>query len=409
MPMLRRLARLPGAAGETKDDIQLDRSRRRDDDDDDDRVVTRRVVTARGVLGDLLSILLTLLFAYLVAAKVVVRKVAESDAKVRTAVDTAERETVERQLVQARLQVLQAQVEPHFLFNTLAAVDYLIETDPPRASQMQKALITYLRGALPQMRQESSTLGRELGLVRSYLELIKMRIEDRLEVQIAGAGGAGGRGIPADDAAVGGGKRHQARDRAKPEGGRVKVTAWVQNEQLWVEVDDTGVGFVDDDLLDSPTRGTGLGLNNIRERLQMLYGARAGCSCAATTPGARACASACRIARPWHRPPPPTTPPRRPGTRHDAAGWGRQAAGAGGRRRAAAARAAQVAAGRGVARAGGGRRGARWRGSRGARRRLAPRRGVPGHPHAGPGRDRSRRRDPGAARLERRDRVRHGL
>src|SRR6202008_337454 len=97
------------------------------------------------------------------------------------AVDAAEREAMERQLAQARLQVLQAQVEPHFLFNTLAAVDYLIETDPAPASQMQKKLITSLRGALPQMREESSTLGREVRLVSSYLDLIKMRVEERLE------------------------------------------------------------------------------------------------------------------------------------------------------------------------------------------------------------------------------------
>jgi LytS/YehU family sensor histidine kinase len=147
--------------------------------------VRGRVTTFPGLLGDVGGVVLVILFAYLAAAKIVVRKVAQADAKVRTAIDAAEREAMERQLVQARLQVLQAQVEPHFLFNTLAAVDYLIETEPPRASQMQKALITYLRGALPQMRQESSTLGREMRLIRSYLELIKMRIENRLVVEIA--------------------------------------------------------------------------------------------------------------------------------------------------------------------------------------------------------------------------------
>lgn len=137
-------------------------------------------ITLRGLLGDLGTVLVTLLLAYLVAAKIIVRKVDESEAKIKTAVDVATRETVERQLAQARLQVMQAQVEPHFLFNTLAAVDYLIETAPARASQMQKALIRYLRGALPQMREASSNLGRELRLVQAYLEVMKMRIEDRL-------------------------------------------------------------------------------------------------------------------------------------------------------------------------------------------------------------------------------------
>jgi hypothetical protein len=240
-------------------------------DNNEEALVGRQVMTLRGFLGDLGGVVMVILFAYLAAAKIVVKKVAQADAKVRTAVDAAEREAMERQLVQARLQVLQAQVEPHFLFNTLGAVDYLIETDPPRAARMQKALITYLRGALPQMRQESSTLGRELRLIRSYLELIKMRIEERLEVEIA---------VPEDletaefppmvlQSVVENAIKHGIEPKA--EGGRVCVKAGVQNGQLWVEVSDTGVGLPDGELLEGPTSGTGLGLQNMRERLAMLY------------------------------------------------------------------------------------------------------------------------------------------
>ncbi|HSH89246.1 MAG TPA: sensor histidine kinase [Ramlibacter sp.] len=230
-----------------------------------------RIITAGGILGDVGSVLLVMMFAYLAAAKVVVRKVAQADAKVRTAVDAAEREAMERQLVQAKLQVLQAQVEPHFLFNTLSAVDYLIETEPPRASRMQKALITYLRGALPQMRQESSTLGREMRLIRSYLELIKMRIEDRLEVEIAVPEALEPAEFPPMmlQSLVENAIKHGI--EPKPEGGKVRVAAGVQNAQLWVEVSDTGVGVPDGDILDGPTSGTGVGLQNIRERLAMLY------------------------------------------------------------------------------------------------------------------------------------------
>ncbi len=260
----------PPQAGDSADaaagnDVNLDAA------DDEEALVGRQVLTLRGFLGDLGGVVMVILFAYLAAAKIVVKKVAQADAKVRTAVDAAEREAVERQLVQARLQVLQAQVEPHFLFNTLGAVDYLIETDPPRAARMQKALITYLRGALPQMRQESSTLGRELRLIRSYLELIKMRIEERLEVEIA---------VPEDleaaefppmmlQSVVENAIKHGI--EPKPEGGRVSVKAGVQNGQLWVEVSDTGVGLPDGELLEGPTSGTGLGLQNMRERLAMLY------------------------------------------------------------------------------------------------------------------------------------------
>ncbi len=267
---------VPGASGaESAAKRATPRADARDEDDDDKDVPNvmgwRRVVTFRGILGDLGAAALTLLFAYLVAAKMIVRKTAESDAKVRSAVDAAEREAMERQLVQARLMLLQAQVEPHFLFNTLAAVDYLIETDSRRASVMQKALITYLRGALPQMRQESSTLGRELQLIRSYLDLMKMRIEDRLEVEIR---------VPAElesamfppmmlQSLVENAIKHGI--EPKPEGGKITVGAKVQNGQLWVEVQDTGVGLPDGELLDGPTTGTGLGLTNIRERLGMLF------------------------------------------------------------------------------------------------------------------------------------------
>ncbi|MES2785489.1 MAG: sensor histidine kinase [Pseudomonadota bacterium] len=241
------------------------------DEDEDGSFTNRRIITVQGLLGDLGGALMVIFFCYLAAAKIVVRKVAQADEKVRTAVDAAERETMERQLVQARLQVLQAQVEPHFLFNTLAAVDYLIETEPPRASKMQKALITYLRGALPQMREESSTVGREMRLIRSYLELIKMRIEDRLEVEIAVPEALEPAEFPPMmlQSLVENAIKHGI--EPKPEGGKVRVAAGVTHAQLWVEVSDTGVGVPDGDILGGPTSGTGVGLQNIRERLAMLY------------------------------------------------------------------------------------------------------------------------------------------
>ena len=244
-----------------------------DEEDDEDvaQTITRQAFTVRGLIGDIGTALMVIAFAYLIAAKIVVRKVAQADAKVKSAQQSAEHEAMERQLVQARLQVLQAQVEPHFLFNTLSAIDFLIETDPKRASQMQKALITYLRGALPQMRQESSTLGRELRLIKSFLDLLKMRMEDRLDVEFNVPEGAETADFPpmmlqsvAENAI-----KHGI--EPKPEGGKVTVAARIQNGQLWVEVKDTGVGIQDAERLDSPTSGTGIGLQNIRERLAMLY------------------------------------------------------------------------------------------------------------------------------------------
>jgi signal transduction histidine kinase len=259
----------PGAEGQTPAVPQPPDAD--EDDDDTEKTITRQSITVRGLIGDLGSALLVIVFAYLIAAKIVVRKVAQADAKVRFAQTAAEHEAMERQLVQARLQVLQAQVEPHFLFNTLGAIDYLIETDPKRATQMQKALITYLRGALPQMRQESSTLGRELRLIKSFLDLIKMRMEDRLDVEFNVPEGAESADFPPMmlQSVVENAIKHGI--EPKPEGGKVSVAARIQNGQLWVEVKDTGIGIRDTERLDSPTSGTGLGLQNIRERLAMLY------------------------------------------------------------------------------------------------------------------------------------------
>jgi hypothetical protein len=227
--------------------------------------------TLGGWIGDVLSALLVAFFAYLVAAKIIVRKTAESDAKLQVANSAAEREAMQRQLVQARLKLLQAQVEPHFLFNTLAAVDYLIETDAKRASEMQKLLISYLRAALPQMRQESSTLGRELALIRPYLELLKLRIEERMSYEIAVPLGLESTIFPPMvlQTLVENAIKHGI--EPKPEGGHVTVSAQVVDGQLRVEVADTGVGLHGGHIYAANTAGTGLGLDNIRNRLALLY------------------------------------------------------------------------------------------------------------------------------------------
>lgn len=237
----------------------------------DEETTVVKQSTLGGWIGDVVSALLIAFFAYLAAAKIIMRKTAESDAKVQVATDSAEREAMGRQLVQARLKLLQAQVEPHFLFNTLAAVDYLIETDPKRASEMQKVLISYLRAALPQMRQESSTLGRELALIRPYLELLKLRIEERLSYDIQVPAGLESTVFPPMvlQTLVENAIKHGI--EPKPEGGRVTVSAQVVDGQLRVEVADTGLGLNHGHIFASSTQGMGLGLDNIRNRLALLY------------------------------------------------------------------------------------------------------------------------------------------
>lgn len=177
---------------------------------------------------------------------------------------TAADEGLKRQLAEAELKMMQAQVEPHFLFNTLASVDYLIETDPPRASQMQKNLIAYLRAALPEMREGSTTLGKEVALCRAYLEILKVRMDERLQTAINVPQGLLNAQFPPMmlQSLVENSIKHGL--EPKPEGGSVTIAADVANGRLRVRVADTGLGF---------THGaaSGVGLSNIRERLKQLY------------------------------------------------------------------------------------------------------------------------------------------
>ena len=95
-----------------------------------------------------------------------------------------ERSTLEREALDARLKLLQAQIEPHFLFNTLANIQALVESGSPQAAPVLKSLIAYLRAAMPRLAAGASTLANEVALVRSYLELMQMRMPDRLQFSI---------------------------------------------------------------------------------------------------------------------------------------------------------------------------------------------------------------------------------
>ena len=174
---------------------------------------------------------------------------------------------------------MQAQVEPHFLFNTLASVDYLIETDPARASRMQKNLIQYLRAALPQMRQASSTLGQEMALCRSYLEILKVRMDDRLQFAITLPAGLSTAAFPPMmlQTLVENSIKHGL--EPKPEGGALTLSADVVDGNLRVAVSDTGLGFGA-----AGAGGGGVGLNNVRGRLQALFGARGRLTIEANSP-----------------------------------------------------------------------------------------------------------------------------
>jgi hypothetical protein len=190
------------------------------------------------------------------------------------ATEAAEAESLKRQVVEARMAAMQAQVEPHFLFNTLASIDHLIETDPARASQMQKNLIALLRASMPTMREASDggvrDLARELAVIRPYLEILKVRMEDRLSTSIDVPEGLHSAEFPPMmiQTLVENAIKHGL--EPKPEGGSLAVRAEIIHGKLAVSVADTGLGFGR-----APTAGTGVGLANIRERLRLLYGERA--------------------------------------------------------------------------------------------------------------------------------------
>jgi signal transduction histidine kinase len=198
----------------------------------------------------------------------------QAEVKAARATETAEAESLKRQVAEARMAALQAQVEPHFLFNTLAAIDHLIETDPPRASVMQKNLITYLRATLQQMRESATTLGREVDLVGAYLEILKVRMEERLDVRIEVAQGLRSAVFPPMmlQSLVENAIKHGLEPSC--DAATLTVKAEVTDGALRVSVADTGVGY---DPARNTTQGPGLGLGlaNIRERLDMMYGARA--------------------------------------------------------------------------------------------------------------------------------------
>lgn len=224
--------------------------------------------------GDFLTDVALLWIIASIVVKITYKGQLQARAAAAQAEETAEAEQLKRQVVEARMAAMQAQVEPHFLFNTLASIDHLIETDPPRASRMQKSLIALLRATMPAMREGTVNgvrdLGQEIAVIEPYLEILKVRMEERLETQVDVPEGLRSAEFPPMmvQGLVENAIKHGL--EPKPEGGTLAVKAEIAHGQLVVTVTDTGVGFGRAD-----TAGTGTGLANIRERLRLLYGDQA--------------------------------------------------------------------------------------------------------------------------------------
>ena len=175
-----------------------------------------------------------------------------------------ERSRLEKLALDARLDLLHAQIEPHFLFNTLANVQALVESNSPRASAVLQSLIAYLRAAMPRLQEREPTLADELALVRAYLELMQMRMPDRLSFQIDVATGLQALRFPAMAllTLVENAVRHGL--DPSEQGGTIAIGAHTSDETLRIWVSDNGMGL-------SEHSQPGTGINNLRERLSSFY------------------------------------------------------------------------------------------------------------------------------------------
>src|SRR3954454_17393598 len=177
-----------------------------------------------------------------------------------------ERSELERQALDAQLHLLQAQVAPHFLLNTLANVQALVDAGSPHASAVLRSLTAYLRAAVPLLHESAATIERELQLVRPYLQLMQMRMPDRLQYAMNIDPAVMQVRCPPTTllTLVENAVRHGI--DPSEEGGRIDIDIARRGERCVVRVTDTGAG------LDEPATGLGTGLTTLRERLQLIFG-----------------------------------------------------------------------------------------------------------------------------------------
>ncbi|MBK7474266.1 MAG: histidine kinase [Betaproteobacteria bacterium] len=177
----------------------------------------------------------------------------------------AERERLARQVSESRLRMLRAQIEPHFLFNTLGAVQQLAEAGAPRAAELTANLIAFLRGSLAEMRHEQVTLSEDFALIEAYLRVMQARLGERLQFALDLPGALAGERVPGMMllTLVENAIKHGIEPSLR--GGRIVVSAQEADGGLRLRVEDTGHG------LSAGTQG-GIGLDNVRDRLHLAYG-----------------------------------------------------------------------------------------------------------------------------------------
>jgi LytS/YehU family sensor histidine kinase len=172
----------------------------------------------------------------------------------------------DKELAVAKLSLLHAQVEPHFLYNTLASAQLLTRSDPAKADRMLGNLITYLRTSIPRTEEAMSTLGEELERATAYLEILRIRMGERLAVEIQVPDALRSTLLPPMmlQTLVENAIKHGL--EPVPGGGRIWLLAREADEKVAITVADDGRGFSEDG------GGTGIGLKNVRERLKLAFG-----------------------------------------------------------------------------------------------------------------------------------------
>lgn len=173
--------------------------------------------------------------------------------------------STEKEVLKSHLKLLQAQIEPHFLFNTLSNILSLMDTDLDKAKAMQLNLIQYLRTSLRRSRDKDTTLFQEMELIRAYLEICKIRLGNRLRYTLDIPKAVGNIAFPPMliqplvENAVMHGLEPQV------DGGEIVVRARENSDSLMVEVSDTGSGMM-------ANRQLGVGLSSVQERLKQMFG-----------------------------------------------------------------------------------------------------------------------------------------
>jgi sensor histidine kinase YesM len=178
----------------------------------------------------------------------------------------SKQEQLSRQMAETRLHLLQAQIEPHFLFNTLASAQQLAAGKAPEAAQLLGHLTRFLRAAMPQLREGDATLGQEIEMINAYLAIMQARLGERLRYTVDVDASLTALKFPS--AMLMTLVENAIKHGIEPlkEGGAIDVSVRRDAGRLIARVADTGMG------LSNVVGGTGVGLDNIRERLSVRFG-----------------------------------------------------------------------------------------------------------------------------------------